>query len=278
VNIEGVIAIDFATFLFAFMTLLVVKFPQIKSSELDTEKINSFLKDATYGWNYITARPGLLVMVVFFAITNFSIGIAQVLFPPMVLNFADAQTLGKIMSIGGSGMLVGSIFMSLWGGFKRQINGVLIFEILLGLGILLAGIKPNPLLVTAGAFIFFFCVPIIIGSSNAIWHTKVHPEVQGRVFATRGMICWSSFPLAFLVAGPMADHIFNPLLAPGGLMTETIGLFVGSGFGRGIGLLFVLLGAAIILITLIASNYPRLRLVEDELPDAVSQQEFSKTE
>ena len=52
---------------------------------------------------------------------------------------------------------------------------------------------------------------------------------------------------------------------------------MGTGSGRGIGLLFVLLGAAIILITLAASRYPRLRLVEEELPDAVLGENFSTT-
>ncbi|NER99688.1 MAG: MFS transporter, partial [Symploca sp. SIO1B1] len=45
--------------------------------------------------------------------------------------------------------------------------------------------------------------------------------------------------------------------------------FIGVGPGRGIGLLFILVGAFIIVATVAAYQIPRLRLVEDELPDVV---------
>ena len=43
----------------------------------------------------------------------------------------------------------------------------------------------------------------------------------------------------------------------------------GRGAGRGIALMFVIAGALTILTQLAAYLYPRLRLVEGELPDAV---------
>lgn len=132
------------------------------------------------------------------------------------------------------------------------------------------GISSNIILITIAAFFAFFSIPIIISSANTIWQVKVPPEVQGRVFAVRGMLAWSSFPLAYLLAGPIADYIFEPLLTPSGALGNTVGLLIGIGKGRGIGLLFILLGAFIMLITVAAYQYPRLRLIEDELPDYVS--------
>ena len=44
---------------------------------------------------------------------------------------------------------------------------------------------------------------------------------------------------------------------------------LGTGPGRGIGLLFLLMGIAKMAVTLIGYAQPRIRLVEDELPDAV---------
>jgi hypothetical protein len=43
---------------------------------------------------------------------------------------------------------------------------------------------------------------------------------------------------------------------------------VGTGPGRGIGLLFIVMGAIKMAVTLIGYANPRVRLVEDELPDA----------
>ncbi len=40
-----------------------------------------------------------------------------------------------------------------------------------------------------------------------------------------------------------------------------------TGSGRGIGLLFVFVGAFMMLVTILAYQFPRIRQVEDELPD-----------
>lgn len=52
-----------------------------------------------------------------------------------------------------------------------------------------------------------------------------------------------------------------------GPAANTIGQIIGIGHGRGIGLMFVIMGLFSILFTFICYFYPRLRLVEDELPD-----------
>lgn len=270
IQIQGVILIDFATFLFAVLTLLIVRFPKPERKIEQKTSKGSVWQEVTYGWNYIVTKPGLLMMLMFFVITNFAIGMVQVLITPMVLAFANAEVLGKILSIGGSGWLFGSILMSTWGGPKRRVMGVFGFELLLGISILLMGLQPDAVIITMAAFTGFFSVPIITGSSNAIWQIKVAPDVQGRVFAMRGAIAWSSFPLAYLVAGPLADNIFGPLLIEGGSLSNTIGSLIGIGSGRGIGLLFILVGAFIMVATVTAYQVPRLRMVEDELPDVIT--------
>jgi DHA3 family macrolide efflux protein-like MFS transporter len=75
--------------------------------------------------------------------------------------------------------------------------------------------------------------------------------------------------LAYAVAGPLADYVFEPLMAPGGLLAENVGQLIGVGHGRGIGLLFMIVGVLTIMVTVVAYQYSRLRLVEDELPDAI---------
>ncbi|MFK8185505.1 MAG: MFS transporter [Phormidesmis sp.] len=277
VQLQGIMLIDFATFGVAILILLTVRFSPPPSGNRsnrsndstpnDPTSNDSIWKDISYGWNYILARPGLLIILLFFAVTNFTIGLAQVLITPMVLDFANAQVLGKILSLGASGWMLGGVLMSTWGGPKRRINGVLAFELLLGLSIAIAGLKPSPLLITLAAFSFFFSVPIITSCSNAIWQVKVEPAVQGRVFAMRGAIAWSSFPLAYVVAGPLAEYVFQPLLAPTGILSRSLGPLLGIGEGRGIGLLFVMVGIFIMTVTLAAYCYPRIRFVEDELPD-----------
>ena len=71
-----------------------------------------------------------------------------------------------------------------------------------------------------------------------------------------------------------ADRIFEPALLPGGALADSLAADVlGVGPGRGIALLFVLTGLFSLLLTLVGLLYPRLRRVEEELPDIVARRE-----
>ncbi len=85
------------------------------------------------------------------------------------------------------------------------------------------------------------------------------------------MLAWSTLPLAYLLAGPLADRVFEPLLAHGGPLANSIGQLIGVGRGRGIALLYIVLGLLILLTVAAAYLYPRLRFLEDELHDVVSE-------
>ncbi|HEV7516828.1 MAG TPA: hypothetical protein VGR07_11050, partial [Thermoanaerobaculia bacterium] len=63
-------------------------------------------------------------------------------------------------------------------------------------------------------------------------------------------------------------RFFEPLLAASGPLAGSAGRLLGTGPGRGIGLLFLVLGAILVITTLLISADRRLRWVESELPDA----------
>ena len=67
----------------------------------------------------------LLGVLMFFAGINFFSGLTGNLIMPLVLTMTDAQGLGLISSIVGIAMLLGTLFMSWWGGPKKKINGLL---------------------------------------------------------------------------------------------------------------------------------------------------------
>jgi hypothetical protein len=75
--------------------------------------------------------------------------------------------------------------------------------------------------------------------------------------------------VAYVVAGPLADRIFEPLMAADGLLAGSVGQILGVRPSRGIGLLFITMEIIAILLTVAAYRYPRLRFVEEELPDAI---------
>jgi DHA3 family macrolide efflux protein-like MFS transporter len=210
-----------------------------------------------------------LILLILFAGTNFTLGMLQALLTPLVMSIASAKVLGSVLSIAGFGMLAGTLAMSVWGGPKRRIQGIFGAFLIQGLILFLGGVRPSVPLIAAASFIFLFLLAIINGCSQAIWQSKVALEVQGRVFAVRRMVALSSMPLAYFVAGPLADRVFEPMLAPGGALAGTVGALIGVGKGRGIGLLLMVLGIFMVAGLAVAFANPRLRKLEDELPDVV---------
>ncbi len=270
IGVQGVMLIDVGTLAFALVTLVLIRIPRpARSAEAEAAK-GSLLREAAFGWTYIHARPGLLALLLFFAAVNLANSLVEVLFTPLVLGFTTPEVLGLIMTIGGFGFLAGSLAMSAWGGPRRRVYGILGANVLAGLVLFVAALPPRSWILSAAAFVYFACLPITNGCSQAIWQVKTEPDVQGRVFATRRMIAWASLPLGYVAAGPLADHVFEPLMAVGGPLSGSMGRIIGVGTGRGIALLYMLLGVVTLAAVASAYAYPRLRHVEIELPDVVT--------
>ena len=271
IQLSGIFVLDLSSFIFAFITLLLVRFPHHRLTKKTTATKTSLITQTLYGFYYLRARPGLMSLSLFFAISNFFLGIVQILIYPLVLSFASQIQLGKIMSFGGVGMLIGSMLMTTWGNRSHNYINILFFFMLLnGFSLILAGVYPSVYLSTIAAFLFFLALPFINSCSNIIFQKKVASDSQGRVFAFNNAISYSCLPLAYLVAGPLADNIFEPLMITNGFLTRTVGQIIGTGTGRGIALMFIILGGLTIFITVAIYQYVPLRFLEKKLPNEYS--------
>jgi MFS transporter, DHA3 family, macrolide efflux protein len=268
IGIKGILMIDLFTFFIALSTILFIKFPELTDSEKDSKKV-SFFQDALYGWKYIMDRPGLRGLLVYFALVNLLLGYFNVLLQPLILSFSNERTLGIALSITGIGMLLGGIAVSIWGGPKNRVLAVVGSGAISGLFLLMLGIKESVILVTAATFMMFLLLPIGNAASQVIWQSKVPLNVQGRVFALRRMIAISLSPIAYITAGPLIEKVLNPAVQNGGF-ANGITTFIGTGEGRGIGLLFLILGIGWIITSLMVYLNPRVRALETEIPDAIS--------
>ncbi len=270
IGIGGVVAIDVATFLFAVVTLLLVRVPQPPTTVEGQASRGSLLSEAFFGFRYIWRRPSLLGLQLAFFSINLLGAFANVLLAPMILarTANNAQILGTVLSALGIGGVIGGLLMSSWGGPKPRVHGVLggmafssIFLMtLMGLG------RGLPVWVVAG-FVGMFFLPIINGSNQAIWQAKVAPDVQGKVFSARLLIAQVSAPLAMLLAGPLADRFFEPGMQPGGALVGLFGGWVGSGPGAGMALMMVIAGVLGTASGLLGYAFPAVRHAETILPD-----------
>jgi MFS family permease len=270
VGLFGIIWIDLTGFVFAALTLVAVRVPRPAAAGAATAGRGGLAGEVAFGWSFIRQRPGLLGLLSYFALGNLVFSMALVLVTPLVLSFAPPAVLGTVLSVGNAGLLAGSLLMASWGGPRRRIHGILGLGLLQAVAIAGIGLKPSPTLIAGALFVALLALPIVNGCSQTIWQTKVPPGVQGRVFAVRRVIAQATAPVGQLAAGPLADHLAKPLLAPGGPLAAALGPLFGVGPGRGIGLLYAVL--AVVLLAASAWGYarPRVRQVEEELADAVT--------
>ena len=266
-GLRTILLLDVASFSFAIVSLLLVRIPRPPTSAEGRETRGPALRQVVFGWHYIRQRPGLVGLLAFLGVVNFSLGMVQLLVTPMVLGFTDATELGVVLTAGGVGMLAGSGLMVAWGGPRQRIVGVLGFVFLQGLLMFVGAARPSAPLVGFAAFGLLFAVPLISGCSQTVWQRKVPADVQGRVLAVKTAVAGTAMPLAFLLAGPLADGVFEPLMAQNGALASTVGRLLGVGRGRGVALLFTVLGCLMIASAIIGYIYARLRRVEAELPD-----------
>jgi len=270
IGLPGVLGIDIATFLFAICLVLLVHVPKPQVTEEGKKGKGSFWKESFYGFRYIFERPSLLsLQLVFFSI-NLIATFSFTLLAPMILarTSNDVIVLGTVQSAAGVGGVIGSLLMSAWGGPKRRVNGILAGMALAStLGILLTGVGQGVIIWAVASFLGFFFIPIINGSNQAIWQAKVAPDVQGRVFATRLLIAQISAPLSMLLAGPLADRVFEPSMKTDGSLAPMFGTVLGVGPGAGMALMFVITGVLGAIVSVAAYAFPVVRNAEDILPD-----------
>jgi hypothetical protein len=120
----------------------------------------------------------------------------------------------------------------------------------------------------AAGFLVSQCVGTMVnGLSQSIWQAKVPAGLQGRVFSARRMIAWMVMPIATLLSGPLADRVFEPAMRSGGVLVSVFSRIVGTGPGAGMAVMYLLSTTAASVVTLAGFLIPRLRHLEQILPD-----------
>ncbi|MEM7346509.1 MAG: MFS transporter [Chloroflexota bacterium] len=269
IGLTGILIIDIVTFLVAIGTLLAVHIPEPDRSDAGREGQGNLWQESLYGFRYIFERPSLLGLQLLFLGGNLTSSMAFVLYPALILarTSNNELILATVQSALGIGGVVGGVVLAAWGGPKRRIHTLLGAWFMNGVGTMAMGFSQQIAFWSIAHFGIGFCIPFINGSNQAIWQSKVPPDIQGRVFATRRLIAQISFPVSMLIVGPLADRVFEPAMVSGGRLVPLFGPFVGIGAGAGMGLMFVLSGLIIMLVGLSGYTINVIRNVEDILPD-----------
>ncbi|MBN2114428.1 MAG: MFS transporter [Acidimicrobiia bacterium] len=267
-GLGAVLLADVATFVVAVATLALVRFPRPEPTP--AQQVPSVRREMAEGLRYLRERHGLLGLLLIYAGVNFVLAFTNVLVIPLVVSFSSEAAAGGVLSAAGFGMLAGSLAVSAWGGPRhRRIAWVMGGIATGGLAVVVVGLRPSLLLITGGYVVLSLLLPVVNTASQVVWQLKVPPALQGRVYSLRRMLSQVASPLAIVLTGPLADRVFEPLLAEGGGLARSLGKIVGTGTGRGIAFMFVLAGLGTSLMAAIGWMHPRVRRIEIEIPDQI---------
>ena len=233
---QGVIAVDVATALFAITPLLCLSIPQPQRLAQVTRGLpafwRSFRQELGDGLDYVRARRGLVMLIMLAVVVNLVLNPGFTLMPLLVSDHfsGGALQLGWLQSASGAGIISGGIMLSAWGGFRRRMITSLCGLTLMGAGVLVIGFTPATQLWMAIAAIFLvgLAMSLTNGPIHAIIQSTVAPEMQGRVFTLLSSLVSLMMPVGLIIAGPVADWLgVQTWYVAGGAVTLLLAL---SGF------------------------------------------------
>lgn len=242
-SIQLVILFDLITFATAFVALLCfVKIPQVlEQSSAEKETI---LQSARSGLRYLKDNRGILDLIMFLAVINFTASIFNAALPAMMLSRVGAGelALGAVNTVTGIATLFGSILVSIMPPPKSRVRVIcncLLFSMSTENFILAFG-RSTPVW-CFGATLGWIFIPAMGANMDVLFRTKIPIEMQGRVYSARNTLQFFTIPLGYLCGGVLVDKVFEPFMAVQPTGSLFISLF-GAGKGSGAALLFFVIG------------------------------------
>jgi MFS family permease len=260
IDIKFIFLIDVSTLIISSSIVIWVR-KTLGRATVNQQESNT-IEDLKEGIREFSKNRGVVNLVIATMIILFFVGLLQSLFVPMLLNLTTVKAVGIIQSISASGILIGSLFIGLFGNKNKHVKILSISLFLSGIFFSNLGFSTNITLITLAGFMFFATLPFVNTSIEVLIRKNIDNRKQGRVWSIISMITYLGSIMAFAVAGFLADKIFNPLLELDGLLVDTAGPIIGSGEGRGIALMFVISGLMISLIALVIWQNEEIKTLE----------------
>ncbi|MEU7853455.1 amino acid adenylation domain-containing protein [Nonomuraea sp. NPDC049141] len=249
IGLEGILALDVASYVFAIGVTSLVRFP----AAMAWRRKEPVLTEMAAGFRYSWGNLGFRQMLLYFALLNVFLSPLFLLISPLVLSFGTLDDVGRISFVSGLGVFLGGLTMTAWGGPGRgRMRAVLWCTLALAGFCLVTGLRADLVTIGIGAFGMSLWVTLLNGIYATIVQVKVPQRFHGRVFALNTLIAWSTLPLGFGLVAPYGAAVFDPLLAPDGPLAPTVGALIGTGAGRGVGLMYVLFAVAMAVLAAVA--------------------------
>ena len=245
-RLSGVVLFDLCTFLAAELLLLLrIRIPEdipVKGS--GRRKI---FAGCAEGFRYLAERRDLLLLIAGMAVLNFfsRLTYENILSPMVLARSGGSETaLGTVNAVLGLGGILGGLAVSA-GKLPESDPHKLIwlpaaFSFLFG--DLLMGFGRGQAVWCVAAAAASIPIPFLSAGQNIVLYRTIPKEMQGRVFAVRNALQYSTIPAGILLGGWLADFVFEPYLVSGTALSQFLQQLVGAKEGSGMAVMFLCTG------------------------------------
>ena len=238
-----ILMIDLASFVLAFCVLLFyISIPE----QIEEKKHNSPFEGVAQGFAFLKEERGILYIMLTMELINFFSRLTyENILSPMILarSSGSSMTLGTVNAFMGIGGIVGGIIVSVKKESRRKATAIYVSAALSFLfGDLMMAVGKNVFWWSIAAVAASLPIPFIMANQNTILYRKIPTEMQGRVFAVRNAIQFSTIPVGIILGGYLADYVFEPFMETGSGLAGTLEKIVGRGVGSGMAAMFLCTG------------------------------------
>jgi MFS family permease len=250
-TIRTVLVIDAATFVMAIVAVLFVT--RSGQDSPGRSERRSLPQDLREGWRAVVDDRPVRGVVWIISLVTLCVGVLQTLFGPMILTTTSARTLGGIQSVSATGMVLTSLLLGLVTITRKHETTLVVALAVAGAGLSVVGTATNLAVIAVAFFLLYAAIPFINTSAEVLIRSRVANEMQGRAWGLIGFLSQVGYVIAYGTSGLVADRVFEPLFAAGGVVSPVLARLVGTGPGRGMGCMLLAAGIGLCAVAVVAT-------------------------
>ena len=201
-DIRLLLILDMGTF---FLTVICTGVVRHGLESKAAEHKEAFFTLLQAGWQAVTQKRGVLVLILLTSVMTCFMGAFQILAQPMILAFSDSATLGICETICASGMLVSSLFLGIRGIRKGYVKTLSLSLVLAGLAMVGFGLRENLVFICVSGLGFFAMLPFANNCLDYLVRTNIAERLQGRAWGLIGFLSQIGYVVAYSLSGLLAD-------------------------------------------------------------------------
>lgn len=261
------LVIAIALTLVALVHLLTLRVPEAKPV---TEDGHAPAIDLRGSIAAIRSAPGLFSLIVFSTFNNLIGGVYMALMDPYGLTLFPVEIWGVVLGVTSTGFIIGGLAIAKFGLGSNPIRTMLYAVVVMGLLGALFTIREWWLLYAIGILVYMAIIPLVEAAEQTVIQKVVTFRRQGRVFGFAAAFESAAAPITAFLIAPIAEFWIIPYMESDG-GRQTWGWLLGEGDARGIALVFLFSGLAMVVLALLAFSTRAYRLLSAEYqaaPDA----------